>query len=131
MKPTAPSCPIFSNWTMSSSIPRPNFPAHPGSPWRGDPVHDCPPLVGPEAPHPLVENVNVVPSTSGEDESHRLLVKAEVRSEEIVVEMEDLQADRLEHLRVRHLRCVGQVVRIEIEDQVRSQPSFLLHRWGV
>src|SRR2546429_5768291 len=81
--------------------------------------------------HAFVEHVDVVAPSAREDQPHGLLLEPEVRPQEVVVQVDDLQANRLEHLRVRHLRGVRQLVRVEVEDQVGPEPSLLLHRRGV
>ena len=97
----------------------------------GDPIHDFPSFVGTEGPHALVEDVDVVPSTAREYKLHRLLIETEVRLQKVVVEMQDLQPNRLEHFRIGHLGRVRKVVRVKIEDQVCPEPAFFLQRRGV
>src|SRR5207244_12335949 len=41
--------------------------------------------------------------------------------------VQDCWADRLEHLLIRHLWCVPEVVRVEVKNQVRAEPTLLLH----
>src|SRR6266566_2021643 len=118
----------LSNFAARLLMPRMIFPRQP---LARDVVDDLAALVGAEGPHAFVEHVDVVAPPAGEDEPHGLFFEPEVRPQEVVVQVDDFQADRLEHLRVRHLRGVGQVVRVEIEDQVGPEPPLLVHRRGV
>src|SRR3989475_686626 len=93
-----------------------------------NPIHDLAALVRTERPNAFVEDVNVIAAAAREHDSHRLFLKAEIGPEKVIIQMQDLQTDRLEHLRIGHLRGVREVVRVEVEDQVRAEPTFLLHR---
>jgi len=100
-------------------------------PLSRDVVDDLAALVRAERPDPLVEDMDVIAPPAREHEAHRLRVEAEVRLQEVVVEMHDLQADRFEHFRIRHRGRLRQVVRVQVEDEIGPQPALLLHRRSV
>src|SRR5881296_3723319 len=96
-----------------------------------NPIHNFPAFMTSKRQYSRIAHMDVISSSSGEDDSHVAYINAEILNQEFVVKLDYLKANRLKHLRIRHALCPWQVIRIEVEDQVRAQPPLLLHRWRV
>ena len=94
----------------------------------GDVVDDLPALVTVELPHPGVPHVDVIAPPAAERDQDRVLAETEVRDQVLVHDLDDLGLDLLEHRLVRHPLHPLDVVRVEVEDEVRPEPLLLLHR---